>query len=77
MGPKWGFENLWFKNESVSLTGSFKDRGAVVAIREALNMGYRCVLTASSGNAGAAVAAHAARAGSESGGVGRSRGSFW
>lgn len=63
LGPKWGLEHLWLKNESVNLSGSFKDRGAVVAIREALGQGYERIMTASSGNAGAAVAAHAARAG--------------
>ncbi|NMP24981.1 pyridoxal-phosphate dependent enzyme [Sulfobacillus harzensis] len=59
----FGLTHLWVKNETVSLSGSFKDRGAVVAIREALSGGFRRVVTASSGNAGAAIAAHAARAG--------------
>lgn len=56
----WGLESLWLKNESLGLSGSFKDRGAVVAVREAISKGYKKILTASSGNAGAATAARAA-----------------
>lgn len=63
LGVHWGLDNLWFKNETTGLSGSFKDRGAVVAVREAFQQGYTTIVTASSGNAGAAIAAHAARAG--------------
>lgn len=63
LGSQWGLDNLWLKNETASLSGSFKDRGALVAIRDAQHQGYKTIVTASSGNAGAAIAAHAARAG--------------
>jgi threonine synthase len=54
---------LWCKLEYVSPTRSFKDRGAVVMISGAADRGVRHVVVDSSGNAGAAVAAYAGRAG--------------
>ncbi len=57
---------LWCKLEYVSPTRSFKDRGAAVMISGAADLGVRRVVTDSSGNAGAAVAAYAGRAGMES-----------
>jgi len=56
-------ENLFYKLEYISPTGSFKDRGAVIVIGEARSLGYEAVVQDSSGNAGAAVAAYAARGG--------------
>jgi len=55
-----GLPNLFLKNEAVNPTGSFKDRGAVVAIARALADGARGLLTASTGNAAAALAAYCA-----------------
>ncbi|PSQ38434.1 threonine synthase [Halobacteriales archaeon SW_5_70_135] len=52
-----------FKLEYVSPTGSFKDRGATAVVSRALGLGVERVLEDSSGNAGAAVATYAARAG--------------
>jgi threonine synthase len=52
-----------FKNEGPNPTGSFKDRGAENAIGAARELGVDRVTEDSSGNAGAAIAAHAARAG--------------
>jgi threonine synthase len=49
--------------ELASPTLSFKDRGAVVLIATALRVGAERVVVDSSGNAGTAVAAYAARAG--------------
>jgi threonine synthase len=51
------------KLEFLFPTGSFKDRGAVVLIAAALARGARSVIADSSGNAGSAIAAYAARAG--------------
>ena len=51
------------KMEQVSPTGSFKDRGAAVIISLAASAGERVAVADSSGNAGKAVAAYAARAG--------------
>jgi threonine synthase len=54
---------LWLKLESANPTGSFKDRPVSVALSKAVELGVAGVITASSGNAGASVAAYAARAG--------------
>jgi threonine synthase len=55
--------DLLVKVEYASPTGSFKDRGAAVVIAHAVDEGADSVLCDSSGNAGTAVAAYAARAG--------------
>ncbi|AZH24264.1 pyridoxal-phosphate dependent enzyme [Haloplanus aerogenes] len=55
--------NASFKLEYVSPTGSFKDRGAATVISRAVDLGVDRVIEDSSGNAGAAIAAYAARAG--------------
>jgi threonine synthase len=51
------------KVEYIMPTLSFKDRGAVVLVAKAAEMGVRRLVADSSGNAGTAVAAYAARAG--------------
>ena len=58
--PEWDAE---FKLEYVFPTGSFKDRGATTTLSRALELGVEKVLEDSSGNAGAAIATYAARAG--------------
>ena len=58
-----GMAGLWLKLESSNPTGSFKDRPVSIAVHKAREWGVDGVITASSGNAGAAVAAFAARAG--------------
>lgn len=58
----WG---LRFKLEWQSPTGSFKDRGAAAMVTRARDLGVARVVADSSGNAGAAVATYAARAGIE------------
>ncbi|KDE58799.1 threonine synthase [Halostagnicola sp. A56] len=55
--------NASFKLEYVSPTGSFKDRGATTTLSRAVELGVETVLEDSSGNAGAAIATYAARAG--------------
>ena len=52
-----------FKLEYVFPTGSFKDRGATTTLSRAVDVGAERVLEDSSGNAGAAIATYAARAG--------------
>jgi threonine synthase len=54
---------LHVKLEFVSPTGSFKDRGAAVLMAAAVQRGAERVVVDSSGNAGSAIAAYAARAG--------------
>jgi threonine synthase len=51
------------KLEYLFPTLSFKDRGAVVLVASALQRGARALIADSSGNAGSAIAAYAARAG--------------
>ncbi|MFB6101049.1 MAG: pyridoxal-phosphate dependent enzyme [Haloplanus sp.] len=58
--PAW---NASLKLEYVSPTGSFKDRGAAAVISRAVALGVDRVVEDSSGNAGAAIATYAARAG--------------
>jgi len=63
IGRALGLERLYFKYEGLNPTGSFKDRGMVVAIAKALEGGSRVVMCASTGNTSASMAAYAARTG--------------
>ena len=63
LGAQLGLNNLYVKDESRNPTWSFKDRMASVGAGMALDMGAKVLTAASSGNAGAATAAYAARAG--------------
>jgi threonine synthase len=56
---------LHLKCEGLNPTGSFKDRGMVVAVERAAQAGARAVVCASTGNTAASAAAYAARAGLE------------
>ena len=58
--PEW---DAAFKLEYVFPTGSFKDRGATTTLSRAVEVGADRVVEDSSGNAGAAIATYAARAG--------------
>jgi len=60
--PAWDAE---FKLEYVFPSGSFKDRGATTVLSRASELGVERVVEDSSGNAGAAIALYAARAGIE------------
>lgn len=62
-GESIGLPNLWLKDEGRNPTGTFKDRGASVAISRARELGVSAFTLGSSGNAGSAWAAYAARAG--------------
>jgi cysteine synthase len=53
---------IFVKDECANMAGSFKDRRASMAIHAAKAMGYAGVVTATSGNYGAAVSSQAARA---------------
>lgn len=63
LGARLGIPNLYVKDESRNPTGSFKDRLAAAAVSAARELGKRVVVGSSSGNAGAAIGAMAARAG--------------
>jgi threonine synthase len=58
-----GIENLWIKDESRNPTASFKDRASAIVVAQAQETGVEIVVTASTGNAGAALAGMAAAAG--------------
>ena len=58
-----GIDEVWLKVEGSNPTGSFKDRGMVLAVAKAVEEGARAVLCASTGNTSASAAAYAARAG--------------
>ncbi|HYA00019.1 MAG TPA: threonine synthase [Candidatus Binatia bacterium] len=58
-----GLRSLHFKFEGLNPTGSFKDRGMVVAVAKALEGGSRAIICASTGNTSASAAAYGARFG--------------
>ena len=60
LGKELGCDELYFKLEGCNPTGSFKDRGMVVAIAKALEDGSRAVMCASTGNTSASAAAYGA-----------------
>jgi threonine synthase len=65
LGEAIGLRNLHLKVEGQNPTGSFKDRGMVLAVAKALEDGARSVICASTGNTSASAAAYAAAAGLE------------
>lgn len=62
LSEEWGV-NLFVKTEGANPTGSFKDRGMVLAVAKAKEDGSDTVICASTGNTSAAAAAYATRAG--------------
>ena len=63
IGPELGMPDLYFKLEGCNPTGSFKDRGMVVAVAKAVEAGHRTILCASTGNTSASAAAYGAAVG--------------
>ena len=63
LAGKLGLHNLWLKDESCNPTASFKDRASAVVVARAREIGAEVVVTASTGNAGAALAGMAAAVG--------------
>jgi threonine synthase len=61
--PSLGLGDLWIKDESRNPTWSFKDRLGSGAVTMAKRFGAKVIASSSSGNAGAAAAAYAAKAG--------------
>jgi threonine synthase len=55
---EFNLKNLYVKNEGANPTGVFKDRGTLVEITKALEMGAKAVCLASTGNMAASVAAY-------------------
>jgi len=58
-----GVKNLWLKDESSNPSASFKDRASALLIARASEINAEVIVTASTGNAGAALACMAAAAG--------------
>ncbi len=58
-----GCGELYLKLEGCNPTGSFKDRGMVVAVAKAIEAGTRTIICASTGNTSASAAAYAAYSG--------------
>jgi len=63
LGAQLGLDRLWLKFEGTNPSGSFKDRGMVLAVNRAIRDGARAVVCASTGNTSASAAAYAAAAG--------------
>ncbi|NQW21184.1 MAG: threonine synthase [Chloroflexi bacterium] len=61
IGDALGCKDLYFKLEGCNPTGSFKDRGMVMAVAKALEAGKKKIICASTGNTSAAAAAYGAR----------------
>lgn len=62
LSKEWGI-NLYVKVEGANPTGSFKDRGMVMAVAKAKEEGKSVLICASTGNTSASAAAYGARAG--------------
>jgi len=65
LARKYGCGELYFKLEGCHPTGSFKDRGMVVAVAKAVEEGSQAIICASTGNTSASAAAFAAYCGLE------------
>ncbi len=65
LAAELNIQKLWIKDEAQNPTGSFKDRGLSLAISMAKELAISKVAIPSAGNAGASLAAYAARAGIE------------
>jgi threonine synthase len=62
LGAQMGLSNLFFKDDGRNPTASFKDRASAVVVAKARELGVDIITTASTGNAGAALAGLAAAA---------------
>jgi len=63
LGRELGLSQLHLKIEGANPTGSFKDRGMVLAVNRAVTRGASAVICASTGNTSASAGAYAAAAG--------------
>ena len=63
VGDAVGCGDLYFKLEGCNPTGSFKDRGMVVAVAKAIEAGATSIVCASTGNTSASAAAYGAYTG--------------
>jgi threonine synthase len=63
LAQRLGLNYLWIKDESRNPSASFKDRASAIVVARAREIGAEVVVTASTGNAGAALACMAAAVG--------------
>ena len=63
LADKLGLQNLWLKDESRNPTASFKDRASAIVVARAQELEAEIIVTASTGNAGAALAGMSAAVG--------------
>jgi len=63
LAEKLGLKHLWLKDESRNPSASFKDRASAILVARAQEIGAEVVVTASTGNAGAALACMSAAIG--------------
>ena len=63
LAQKLGLQNLWLKDELRNPTASFKDRASAIVVARAQEIGAEIIVTASTGNAGAALAGMSAAIG--------------
>ncbi|MBV8086772.1 MAG: threonine synthase [Chloroflexi bacterium] len=63
LGDELGLKNLYLKCEGQNPTGSFKDRGMVMAVAKAIEQDAEAIVCASTGNTSASAAAYGALAG--------------
>jgi len=63
LGPELSMPNLYIKDEGMIPTGTFKARGAAVAVSKAKELGIKVLAMPTNGNAGGALAAYSAPAG--------------
>ncbi len=66
LGRELGLQYLWLKDESRNPTASFKDRASAIVVARAREIGAETIVTASTGNAGAALAGMSAAIGQKS-----------
>ena len=63
LAHKLGLDNIWLKDESRNPTASFKDRASAIVVARAQEIKADVIVTASTGNAGAALAGMSAAVG--------------
>ena len=63
LAEKLNLQNLWLKDESRNPTASFKDRASAIVVARAQELRSKIIVTASTGNAGAALAGMSAAVG--------------
>ena len=63
LGKKLGLKQLWLKDESRNPTASFKDRASAIVVARGREIESEFIVTASTGNAGAALAGMSAAIG--------------